>query len=132
MSAQNYQRTITVDASPVDVYRALTKKYDRWWTTTSDKVFNMVGDQIKFTFPPLVSYWTFEAKNLEPNHLVELECIDAYHEMSALPDAPKQEWLGSHLRWRIQSDGNHTNVDFTHDGLTPGLHYYDECEAGWD
>ena len=99
---------------------------------TGGKNFNKVGDQIRFTFPPLVSYWTFEVKNLDPSNLVELECVDAYHEINALPDAPKQEWLGSHLRWRIQSDGNQTSIDFTHDGLTPALQCYEVCETGWD
>ena len=30
MSDQNYQRTITVDAPPEDVYLALTTGYEHW------------------------------------------------------------------------------------------------------
>ncbi len=101
MKDKDYKRTITVDASPDDVYRSLTTGYANWWTPC-DKEFNKVGDRVKFTFPPNVSYWAFEARILEPYRIVELRCIEAYHKITDKPDASETEWLGSTVRWNIE------------------------------
>ncbi len=132
MTQQSYQQTILVNASPEEAYRALTTGYDHWWTKTQGKSFNELGDQIKFTFPPNASFWTMEAKTLIPGKLVELECVDAYHLIVGKPEASQTEWLGTTMIWSIKADGNKTSVNFTHDGLTPNLHCYDICEAGWN
>ncbi len=132
MSQQNYQKTISVNASPEAVYLALTEGYDQWWTATHGKSFNTIGDQIKFTFPPNESYWTIEAKILTPGKLVELECVDAYHLIANKPDTSQTEWLGTKMIWKIEANAEQTKVHFVHDGLTPDLHCYEVCEAGWD
>ena len=131
MIDDNYKRTITVDASPEDAYIALTTGYANWWTPC-DRGFNKVGDRIKFTFPPNVSYWTFEARILKPNRIVELRCVEAYHKITDKPDASVTEWLGSTVRWKIKSHPEQTDIHFTHYGLTPELDCYDVCESGWD
>jgi len=131
MTGQNYQRTISVDASPEDAYRAPTTGCEHWWTV-GDNNFGRVGDRIKFTFPPNVSYWTFEAKKLEPNKTVELECVDAHHKITDRPDASETEWLGSRALWQIEPQGDKTTIHFVHKGLTPNLDCYDVCEAGWN
>ncbi len=131
MKDDNYKRTITVDASPEAVYVALTTGYANWWTPC-DAEFNKVGDRIKFTFPPNVSYWTLEARILEPNRIVELRCVEAIHKIADKPDASETEWLGSTVRWSIESHAEQTGIHFTHYGLTPELDCYDVCESGWD
>ena len=77
-------------------------------------------------------YWTFEAKTLEPDRTVELVCVEAHHEITDKPDASKTEWLGSMVRFRIEPEGDRTAIHFVHDRLTPELHCYDVCEAGWN
>ena len=131
MIDDNYKRIITVDASPEDAYLALTTGYANWWTPC-DREFNEVGDRIKFTFPPNVSHWTFEARILKPNRIVELRCVEAYHKITDKPDASETEWLGSTVLWKIKSHAEQTNIHFTHYGLTPELDCYDVCESGWD
>lgn len=131
-NSDHYFRTISVSAQPQEIYRALTTGYQDWWTTTGGKQFNTVGDRVKFTFPPLVSYWTFEAKVLDPDMRVELECVDAYHELADKPDAAKDEWLGSRMIFQIVPRGNKTDVHFHHQGLTSHLDCYEVCEQGWD
>lgn len=131
MSDENYRRTISVDATAAEAYLALTTGYEQWWTR-SDNVFNKIGDRIKFTFPPNVSCWTFEATKLEPNRTVELKCVEAYHKITDKPEAPETEWLGSRARWRIELRGEQTDIHFIHDGLIPDLDCYEVCEAGWN
>ncbi len=131
MTEQHYKRTISVAATAAEAYRALTTGYEHWWTNC-DSDFNRVGDRIKFTFPPHVSYWTFEAKKLEPDRSVELECVEACHKFTDKPDAPETEWLGSRAQWRIEPQDDQTNIHFVHDGLTPDLDCYEVCEKGWN
>ena len=131
MSTNNYTRTITVKASPEQAYQALTQGYSAWWTAC-DGSFESPGDRIKFAFPPQVSYWTFEARKLEPNRSVELECVEALHKLLDDPEASATEWLGSTTRWRIEAQGDGSQIEFVHDGLTPELKCYEICEAGWD
>ncbi len=132
MTDKSYQQKITVYASPSQVYEALTTGYDHWWTTTKGKSFINEGDRIKFTFAPNVSYWTMQAKTLTPNKRVELECVDANHIMVDKPNSSSIEWLGTTMIWNIEPDGDRTNIHFVHNGLTPELHCYEVCEAGWD
>ena len=129
---QSYQQSITVETSPAEVYEALTTGYDYWWTSTKGKSFKKIGDNIKFTFLPNTSYWTLEAKTLLPNKFVELECVDAFHVISGKPELSITEWLGTKIAWSIESNGDKTDLHFTHDGLIPTLHCYEECKAGWD
>ena len=131
MNDGNYARTITVRATADAAYRALTAGHEAWWTVCDGR-FDEVGDRVRFTFPPLVSYWTFAATALVPNLSVELECVDAYHRMTDKPDAPTAEWLGSSVQWRVEPRGDWTDIHLVHAGLTPDLHCYDVCEAGWD
>ncbi len=131
-SSDHYARVISVAAPAPAVYRALTSGYDDWWTTTGGRRFDQIGDRIRFTFPPLVSYWTFEARVLTPGKRVELECVEAYHEMSEQPEAPTDEWLGSRLIFEIAARGETTDIRFTHEGLTRALACYGACEQGWD
>jgi len=132
MNEKNYTRKMHVNASPRVIYQALTEGFEQWWTTACGNVFKQMGDRIKFTFPPLVSYWTLEAKVLQPNERVELECVEAYHEFGDQQDTPKQEWLGTNMIWTIMPQDDHTDIHFTHNGLTPALHCFEVCEAGWD
>lgn len=129
--ADNYKRSISVSASTTQAYQALTTGYAHWWTKP-DQVFKRVGDIARFSFPPLKSYWTFEAVKLVQNELVELKCVDAYHLHDDMPPDIETEWLGSILRFSIVELDGKTEITLDHLGLTPELLCYDVCEAGWD
>ncbi len=131
MAIQHYQRSISVDATPEAAYRALTSEYSHWWTAVNNE-FNRIGDRVTFTFPPNVSYWTFAARKLEPNAVVELECVEAFHKIAAKPQASETEWLGSKALWEIKPQFGRTVISFKHEGLTPSLDCYEVCEAGWN
>ncbi len=131
MSSENYKRTIVVKSSPAQSFEALTQGIEHWWTKPDNKILNS-GDRAKFTFPPGKSYWTFEALNLIPNELVELECVGAMHLHEGMPKEIETEWLGSVLRFTISQAGTGSEILFEHQGLKPQLHCFEVCEAGWD
>lgn len=131
MNSEHYQKSILVDAKANEAYRALTTGYSYWWTPC-DGEFSNLGDRITFRFPPQVSYWTFEAKNLVADDYVELECVEAHHIILEKPRASKTEWLGSTLHFKIVTVGKQVKIQLTHKGLSPQLDCFEVCEAGWD
>lgn len=131
MSTQNYLRTITVSATPIEAFQALTVGIENWWTKP-DFPLTKSGDRAKFTFPPGKSYWTFEATLLIPHERIELTCVEAAHLHEGQPKEIEQEWLGTKVIWEITPKGNGTEICIEHVGLDPTLRCYDICEAGWD
>jgi len=131
MNDKNYTKSITVNASASDAYAALTSGMEHWWTKP-DAPMKAVGDRSKFTFPPGVSYWTFEATKLVPGCRVEMECVDALHIHEGQPKEIEQEWLGTKAVFIIESDGDKARIQLEHVGLQPTLLCYDICQAGWD
>lgn len=130
MERENYRRTIRVAAGPEDVYRALTTGYCNWWTVP-DRAIEKPGDVAKFGFSGRHGYWCFKAKELGPDRIV-LECVEALHIHPGKPKEIETEWLGSHVVWEFEADGDETVIRFEHDGLTPELHCFEICSEGWD
>lgn len=131
MTDEDYSKTISVDASPQDTYVALTNGFEKWWTMP-DNPIQAVGDVARFKFPPGEAFWTFQATNLVPGKLVDLRCVEANHLHEGMPDAIREEWLGTSLTWHIREEDGKTVIHFVHSGLTPTLHCFEICEAGWD
>lgn len=129
MSDKSYVREITVSASPAAAYRALTEGIDRWWTETSNTL-KTESDTVTFRFEP--TFWKMRVRQMVPNSLIELVCIEANHVHEGLPESIREEWFGTVLRWRIVEQAANTRIIFEHEGLVPGLECYDICEAGWD
>ena len=131
MNAKNYTATITVHNTPEAAFEALTSGIANWWTKP-DQPMLKIGDRSKFTFPPGKGYWIFEATGLEYGRMFEMECVEAFHVHEGMPKEIEKEWLGTKVRWQIEPDGTKTNITIVHQGLVPGLHCYEICEAGWN
>lgn len=125
----SYTREIIVSNTPGAAYRALTTGFDKWWTTSCDSI-SETGDQVIFRFGP--TYWVMRTINLIPDHLVELECIEAHHVHEGLPSSILREWTNSRLKWEISTQGENTRIMLVHEGLVPLLDCYDVCVQGWD
>jgi len=97
MKADHYSHTISVKNNADNVYQALTKGIEHWWTKP-DKPLIKLGDQAKFTFPPGKSFWTFEATTLKPNTRIEMRCVEALHLHEGQPQEIEQEWLDTIVR----------------------------------
>lgn len=131
MTNSDYRRTLDVSAPPKQVYEAVTSGFRNWWTDPGASL-SRTGDIATFRFPPKESSWTFRPITLEPNRLVEHECVGANHLHDGLPDSIRTEWLGTVMSFEITANGAESLIVFTHQGLAPKLDCYDICEAGWD
>lgn len=131
MTTQNYKKSVLVSVDPSTVFDAVTRDVALWWTR-SDRPLQEIGDRAKFSFPPGVSYWTFELTRAEAPANVEWTCMDALHIHEGQPKAIEQEWLGTKVIWSIDKSSEGTKIGFEHVGLNPTLLCYDICAAGWD
>ncbi|MDP5220597.1 SRPBCC domain-containing protein [Ruegeria sp. 2205SS24-7] len=131
MTAPSYTKTIDVQAPPSAAYDAVTQGVAHWWTRPDQPLVN-IGDRAKFTFPPGVSYWSFElTSTVQPTH-VEWTCVDALHIHEGQPKEIETDWLNTKVHWKITEQESGSIIEMQHQGLTPELLCYDVCEAGWD
>ncbi|WP_299877913.1 SRPBCC domain-containing protein [uncultured Sulfitobacter sp.] len=131
MTTQSYKKSIEVAASPATAFEAVTRGVEHWWTRP-DQPLVRLGDRAKFTFPPGVSYWTFELTGMDEPSQVEWTCVDALHIHEGQPKEIEAEWLDTKVLWDIRGHVDGTQIELQHAGLTPQLLCYDICEAGWD
>ena len=131
MTTQNYKKSITVKANAAQAFAAVTSGVEHWWTRP-DQPLQKIGDRAKFSFPPGISYWTFEWTDADQTSRVEWTCVDALHVHEGQPKAIETEWLDTKVLWTIHEDAEGTRIDLEHAGLNPQLLCYDICEAGWD
>lgn len=130
MNGKNYKKSISVNASKKAAFDALTVNIADWWTSEAGK-FEKVGDVAKFGFSGRNGYWCFKATKLYSDQ-IEWECVEALHIHEGMPKEIEQEWLGTRTLWSIDEKDGQTRIKLEHQGLTPNLHCYEICEAGWD
>jgi Activator of Hsp90 ATPase homolog 1-like protein len=124
---KDYTGTITVSATPKEVFDALTARILDWWTQTTEGNAGKISDVFTVRFGK--TYKTFKVTDLVPNDTVVWQCIDSY--INATFFQNKKEWTGTKIVWEIFSERHSTHLRMTHIGLNPGIECYDVCEKGW-
>lgn len=124
----SYTRTLLIQASPHDVYDAVTtvRGLKGWWSD------NTVADDGAITVR--FSGENFQALRLvnpTPDKGVAWEWVAQHFPIEGTSQT--DEWVGTRVSFDIQAnpDGSSTLV-FTHNGLTPQLVCYGQCNAGWN
>jgi Activator of Hsp90 ATPase homolog 1-like protein len=131
MQNESYAREIIVNVSSEIAFQALTNEVDKWWGSVSNSV-SKKGDKFTTSFEQDATHWTFRITDLIPNLAIDMECIEAVHIVESLPDAIREEWLGTRLQWRLEEVEEGTRISFTHEGLVAELACYEICVAGWN
>ncbi|GAA3636015.1 hypothetical protein [Flavivirga jejuensis] len=119
---RNYTTEITMRASAVDVFSALSEKINLWWGETDTPV-SKVGDVFTIVFGE--ACWTFKIMTYTPHSKLTWVCIGGVPDFNA-------EWIGNQLHWSIEEQGDTTKVRFLQIGLTPNMNCYDVCASTWD
>lgn len=125
----NFKNQRVISATPDVVYSALTTRegLQDWWTHTCD-VATTVGGKSTFSFGN--TWKVFRIDKLEPDSEVRWHCLEANIEIPGVHD--KAEWVGTDMVFKLTPlEGNRTQLDFEHVGLTPKFECYRQCEAGW-
>lgn len=118
--------TITVDATPQQVYDAIVDVRS-WWGAS-----NIVGhtDQVGaewYYLVPDIHFSRQRTAELVPGERVVWEFTDGYLDFIA----EKGEWIGTKARFDIVPDGDRTQVTFTHEGLASADACFDVCYDAW-
>jgi uncharacterized protein YndB with AHSA1/START domain len=124
----DYQKTITLNNPPGEVYAAITEHIPNWWSDDFSGAAAKKGDQYNIAFGETKK--TFEVVEATPNRQVTWLCKKAYIDMDGLKK--RDEWVGTHLSWTITQNDNGTTLTFLHEGLNKKFECYDICEPAWD
>ena len=110
---------IGVKSSPDDVYEALTTRdgLAGWWTEDT-KGQTDVGGVLEFRFEQ--GGFDMEVLELEP----------AKHVQWLVTDGP-EEWIGTHVDWELNQDGDYTIVLFKHEGWKEPVDFMHHCSTKW-
>lgn len=127
MIEKSYEHEIVVTAPPVEVYAALTKNINQWWTTSATDA-STLGKIVTFHFDK--TFKTIQVTELAPNRSITWKCLDNYIDIPTL--TTQGEWTGSTIMWSLIPQDKGTRVKLSHDGLTPSLQCFDICVAGWE
>jgi uncharacterized protein YndB with AHSA1/START domain len=125
----HFQQTLTVAASPADVYAALTTidGLRNWWSQDCDGS-SEVGGTIHFRFGTCFN--DMRVDQLDRNKEVRWHCTRAHTVGDAVTH--EGEWVGTAPVFHLRDAGQgKTEVHFEHIGLVPALQCYGMCLKGW-
>ena len=125
MENKNFNATITVDASASDAIKKISN-IPEWWGITFTGSSEKLND--KFTVKMSGdSFFNFTVIELIPSKRVVWLVTDC--NMPWYSD--KKEWANTKLIFDITENNGVTELKFTHEGLTPEVECYKDCESGW-
>jgi hypothetical protein len=122
----NYQNRVTIQANQAAVLTALTKGIPNWWTEDFSGVASKVGDAFTVRFGS--TFKVFEVTGLGPNK-VSWTCLDSFIDMPDL--IQKDEWKDTRIHWTLTADGQQSQLEIVHEGLTPEVECFEICRQGW-
>lgn len=97
-----------------------------WWGVTFSGNSEKQGD--KFTVRMTGdSFFDLTVQQLVPGKRLVWLVTDCH--MPWYSD--KTEWTNTRLIFDLKEDAGITNLTFTHEGLTPKVECYKDCESGW-
>lgn len=125
MKDQDYHRELAVPVPATEAYKA-APLVGKWWTKNFEGSANNLNDTFTVRFGE--TWVTFKVTKLKQDeHLTWLV------EKSYIPWLKDEnEWTGTSVIWDFAENNSTTLISFTHQGLTPGVECYENCEKGWD
>lgn len=108
-------------ATPERVYAALAtaEGVTGWWSTKAEGD-TRVGGVVKFWFEAANGGISVKVLELVPDERVVWEVVDG-----------PQEWLGTHIEFRLVPDGDYTIVLFKHTGWAEPVEFMHHCSTKW-
>ena len=126
MNATDYEHRFTAQATPEQVFEAVTHVSD-WWTVNTEGMSRSVGDE--FT----VQFGDVHLTKQRVTEVVPGERIVWLVTESLLPWLKdREEWKDTELVFDITATDEGTRLTFTHIGLTSQVECFDQCEQGWN
>lgn len=97
-----------------------------WWGVTLTGHSEKQNDTFQITMGG-DSFFDMTVSELVPGRRVVWSIKDCF--MPWFND--KKEWANTRLIFDLNEHNGETDLTFTHEGLTPGVECYKDCEQGW-
>ena len=123
MAEQDYEKRLTLNASPDAVFRALTttEGLAAWWTPVTGE--GLAGGTLTFDFGSPEAQAVMRVDAADPGTGVRWTNVACHVE----------DWVGTTLHFDFESAPSEgTQLHFRHEGLTPHLECFADCQSGWD
>lgn len=125
MKTQDFTTTILVDATPDQVFDAVTDVRG-WWSEEIEGATDTLGAQFEFHYKDLHRS-THKITELVRGKKVVWQTVKS--EINFVKD--KTEWDGTRIVFDIGKRGDQTELRFTHVGLVPTIQCYGDCSGAW-
>ena len=125
---KDYQKSITVNNTPAEVYTAITTQITDWWSDDFSGASAQRGDQCNIAFGKTKK--TFGIAEVIPYQKVVWLCLKAHIDMEDLKK--KDEWIGTRIIWTINPNESGSILTMQHEGLNENKECYNVCEPAWD
>ncbi|TDW97392.1 SRPBCC family protein [Dinghuibacter silviterrae] len=125
MSNNNFKSSISAEVTAVEAIGKISN-IPEWWGVTVTGHTEKQNDTfvVKMTAD---SFFNFTVAELIPGSRLVWLVTDCY--MPWYSD--KTEWTNTRLIFDLHEQNGVTALTFTHEGLTPDVECYKDCEPGW-
>jgi uncharacterized protein YndB with AHSA1/START domain len=125
MSNVSYTNSFTVDATPQDVFAAVTN-VRAWWAEDIEGDTATEGDEFVQRYGDM-HHCRIRVTEALPGRKVSWLVLENYFAFTE----DKTEWTGTTITFEITEKDSGTEVTFTHQGLVPDYECYDVCTNAW-
>ncbi len=125
MKSENFNCSVTAKISASEAIKKISKVLE-WWGITYSGNSEKQGDKFIIKMGG-DSFFNFTVAELIPGKRVVWLVTD-----SNMPwYSDKKEWTNTKLIFDLSENDGITTLNFTHEGLTPEVECYHDCETGW-
>lgn len=125
MNTQSFSTTILVDQSPEQVFNAITNVRG-WWSEEIEGETAKINDQFHYHFKD-VHNCTIKLIEVVPAEKMVWHVLE--NKFSFTND--ETEWTNTKMVFEINKKDDKTQLQFTHEGLTPDYECYEICNEAW-
>jgi hypothetical protein len=125
MKEQDYNTSITVDATPHEAFSCINS-VTKWWTENLEGSSQKLDDEFTVRFGD-VHYSKQKLVEVIPDKKVVWLVTDS--KLNFLKD--KQEWNNTRVSFEISTEHDKTKINFTHIGLVPEIECFGACSNAW-
>lgn len=125
MEMQDYQTHISIPKNAKEVFEKIAD-IPAWWRVAFSGSIKKQNDQFTVRMGG-DSFFNFTVTGFNPGKSMVWLVTDCY--MPWFDD--KTEWTNTCLVFNLNEHNGVTDVNFTHQGLTPELTCYKDCKPGW-